>query len=151
MVVSDGLRSTLIWSKFMPPDPLECCALYVSKKIPRAARAASPHQTHSVCAPPPSSTSGSAPARCYGASDSGVARMNKLRGHSMGTLMQCVHKLRASAGDLGQNRQTNRQQTDKQTGRHPEKFIHSEIASQAVFGHQVTILRSYLYARFKST
>ena len=57
MVVSDGLRSTHIWSKFnkgaCPQTLLECCALYIHKeKILRAARAVCPHQPHSVCAPP---------------------------------------------------------------------------------------------------
>ena len=70
-VVSDGLRSTLIWSKLKnfprgacPQTLLERCALYVRKeKIPHAARLRAPHgRTNStLCVPPPSSTSGSAP------------------------------------------------------------------------------------------
>ena len=49
----------------MPPDPPRtlCDNLYVRKEeSPHAARAAWLHQPHSMCAPPPSSTSVSAPA-----------------------------------------------------------------------------------------
>ena len=71
MVVSNGLRSTLIWSKFekfpggaCPQTPLERCALYVQKKkIARAAWQHNPPPTPCV-PPPPSTISGSAPALC---------------------------------------------------------------------------------------
>ena len=61
MVVSDGLRSTLIWSKFkkfswgsMPPDPLQRCALYVHAHIKKlhALRAPHEHTNPAVCVPP---------------------------------------------------------------------------------------------------
>ena len=63
MMVSDGLRSTLIWSKLkkftrgacpQAFELLERCAFYVCKeKIPRTARAAWQDQPHSMCVPPP--------------------------------------------------------------------------------------------------
>ena len=60
MVVSDGLRSTLIWSKFKnfprgacPQTLLERCALYVRKeKIPRCARCMAAPTPLNVCLPP---------------------------------------------------------------------------------------------------
>ena len=55
MVISDGLRSTLIVENFpwgaCLQIPLERCVLYVCKNL-RAARAAWPHQPHILCAPP---------------------------------------------------------------------------------------------------
>ena len=53
---------------------------------------------------------------------SGVARMSKFLGHSMGTLMQCVCNMHLLGGPVTCSRY--------------EKFIHSEIASEAVFGHK---------------
>ena len=62
-VVSDGLRTTLTWSKFQnfpggacPPDPLERYALYAHRNCTHIARAAWPHQRKKkilyVCPPP---------------------------------------------------------------------------------------------------
>ena len=65
MVVSDGLRRTLIWSKFQnlpggacPQIPLQCCVLYDHTQLRTAGAALTP----SLCMPPPSSISRSAPA-----------------------------------------------------------------------------------------
>ena len=58
MVVSDGLRSTLIWSKFKnfpggacPQTPLQRCALYVRKIKIRALLAPHGHTKNTLCVP----------------------------------------------------------------------------------------------------
>ena len=65
MVVSNGLRSTLIWSTFENFPGEHACALYVQKKF---ARAAWQHNLPTLCVPPPppppSTISGSASALC---------------------------------------------------------------------------------------
>ena len=65
MVVSNGLRRTLIWSKFQnlpggacPQTPLQCCVLYDHTQLCATGAALTP----SLCMPAPSSISGSAPA-----------------------------------------------------------------------------------------
>ena len=60
-----------------PPRALHVRYTFATKKIPRAARAAWPYQPHSMYAPPPSSTSGSAPVELQLPFKTGLANIHR--------------------------------------------------------------------------
>ena len=98
MVVSDGLRSTLIWSKPKSfqgehaPRPSRTLCVLVRKEKFRALRAPHGRTTPTLCVPPPSSTSGSAPEARHTGHETWAYSTNTVLATVAFVLLACFYK-----------------------------------------------------------